>query len=120
MQPTGLGNAADMDKLDMSGLVKRAALGERDWYYLENRIRTQIHELMNPYLIKIDQAKDTVREMRDQVNNSRATIEDLALGQLRLTRYDEYFQDAQKRLMNSDINMKLLEKRFIEDMSVMA
>lgn len=40
------GKPADLDKLGMDKLVQRANLGEKDWYYLENRIRQHMHDMM--------------------------------------------------------------------------
>lgn len=71
---------ADMDKVPMEAVIKRAALTEKDWWYLENRIRVHIHELMMPYLTKAEQSREAVREMREQMNSNRNTIEDLAMG----------------------------------------
>lgn len=53
--------------------------------------------------------------MRDALNNIRSQIEDLELGQMRLSRYDEYFSDGNKRMGNIDINLKLMDKRISEE-----
>ena len=50
---------------------------ERDWYYLETRIRAQIHEMMLPVLQKTETMNGIVRDAKDSVNSFGATIEDL-------------------------------------------
>lgn len=64
----------------MEGILKKGALGERDWYHLESKIRSHIHDLMQPYILKAEQSRDAVRDMREIVNSLRATIEDLSMG----------------------------------------
>ena len=66
-----------MDKLPMDQIIKKAGLQERDWYYLETRIRAQIHEMMMPVLQKTETMNGIVRDAKDSVNNFGATIEDL-------------------------------------------
>jgi hypothetical protein len=114
------GRAQELDKMSIDQVVKRAQLNEKDWYYLENRIRGQIHDMMQPLFIKADQAKDAVREMREQVNSNRATIEDLAMGQMRLQRYDEYFMDSNKKLNGIEVNMRLQDKRITDEVTSLA
>jgi hypothetical protein len=74
-------NPAEWDKLPMDAVIKKANLTERDWYYLESRIRTQIHDLLLPYITKTEIIKDQFRDVRETVNNCRATIEDLQMAQ---------------------------------------
>lgn len=66
-----------MDKLPIDQVIKKAGLQERDWYYLETRIRAQIHEMMLPVLQKTETMNNIVRDNKDSVNNFGATIEDL-------------------------------------------
>ncbi len=62
----------------MDNMIKQVAgLGQKDWYYLENKIRSHIHDLMQPYVLQINVAKDNVREFREHINGSISTIEDL-------------------------------------------
>lgn len=55
--------------------------------------------------------------MREQVNQHRATIEDLSMGQMRLQRYDEYFMDSNKKLNSIEVNFKLMDKRITDEVS---
>lgn len=89
---------AILDKLPIEKVIKKAGLQERDWYYLETRIRAQIHDMMQPVLQKTETMSNIVRDAKDSVNNFGATIEDLQMGQLRLQRYDEYFTDSTKKM----------------------
>ena len=66
-----------MDKLPIDQVIKKAGLQERDWYYLETRIRSQIHEMMLPVLQKTETMSGIVRDAKDSVNNFGSTIEDL-------------------------------------------
>jgi hypothetical protein len=71
---------AMMDRLPMDQMIKKANLGERDWYYLETRIRSQIHEMMVPVLQKSETMNNIVRDAKEAINNFGATIEDLQMG----------------------------------------
>ena len=82
---------------------------------MENKIRGQIQDTMQPGMQKIEQARDSVRDMRDALNNMKAQIEDLELGQMRLSRYDEYFSESNKKLSNIEITLKLQDKRITEE-----
>lgn len=104
----------------MDKVIQRAQLGEKDWFYLENRMRQHMHDMMQPIFIKSDQARDAVREMREQVNQHRATIEDLSMGQMRLQRYDEYFMDSNKKLNSIELNFKMQDKRITDEVSSLA
>ena len=66
-----------MDKLPIDQVIRKAGLQERDWYYLETRIRAQIHETMLPVLQKTETMSGIVRDAKDSVNNFGSTIEDL-------------------------------------------
>ncbi len=66
-----------MDRLPIEQVIKKAGLQERDWYYLETRIRAQIHDMMQPVLQKTETMNIIVRDAKDSVNNFGATIEDL-------------------------------------------
>lgn len=79
-----------------------------------------MHDMMQPIFIKADQARDAVREMREQVNQHRATIEDLSMGQMRLQRYDEYFMDSNKKLNSIELNFKMQDKRITDEVSSLA
>ncbi len=70
---------------------------------------------MQPSVQKVEQAKENVSSLRDALNNMRSQIEDLELGQMRLSRYDEYFSDSNKRMGNIDINLKLMDKRITDE-----
>ena len=39
----------DKDKLALEDLIRNGQPVEMDWFYLENRIRTFIHDLISPY-----------------------------------------------------------------------
>jgi hypothetical protein len=73
--------------------------------------------MMQPIFIKSEQTRDAVREMREQVNQSRATIEDLSMGQMRLQRYDEYFMDANKKLNQIELSMRVQDKRITDEVT---
>ena len=111
-------NPADWDKLPMDAVIKKANLTERDWYYLESRIRTQIHDLLLPYISKTDLIKDQFRDVRETVNNCRATIEDLQMAQARFQRYDEYFLDQNKKMGGLDQSIRMLDKRLNDDVNI--
>ena len=40
------GRPAELDKLGLDKVIQRALMGEKDWYYLENRIRQHMHDMM--------------------------------------------------------------------------
>ena len=102
----------------MDAVIKKANLTERDWYYLESRIRTQIHDLLLPYISKTDLIKDQFRDVRETVNNCRATIEDLQMAQARFQRYDEYFLDQNKKMGGLDQSIRMLDKRLNDDVNI--
>jgi len=66
-----------MDRFPIEQVIKKVGLQERDWYYLETRIRAQIHDMMQPVLQKTETMNTIVRDAKDSINNFGATIEDL-------------------------------------------
>ena len=73
---------------------------------------------MLPYISKTELIKDQFRDVRETVNNCRATIEDLQMAQQRFQRYDEYFLDQNKKMGALDQSIRMLDKRLNDDVNI--
>eukprot|EP00347_Sterkiella_histriomuscorum_P006647 403351970 len=105
----------DRDKMPMEDLFKGGKPADMDWFYLENRIRTFIHDLVTPYARRTIDAKDQLSDIKDMIIADRKNIDDLKMQVLRLKKYDEFFGECNKKLLANDQLLKNIEKKFKDE-----
>ncbi|CDW90573.1 UNKNOWN [Stylonychia lemnae] len=96
----------ERDRLPMEDLFKAGKPVDMDWFYLENRIRTFIHDLVTPYAKRqifkrsncqqrTIEAKDQIMDIKENLINNQKSIDDL---KMQLNTNDQVLKAIEKKL----------------------